>query len=110
MTSSVPCTAALVDDEVLRLFQIIDPTTASGKTWSYRWGSALTSGQVTDATDVGFSLNATLRVEDMIAGGYDETPAMAPFQIALSDLGVWYVLALGQDASGDTTYAPQRVD
>ena len=103
LTSTVPCTGAIVDDAGTTALCVIDPTTASGKVWSYRWASALTSEQVQEATDVGFSLNATLRVEDMIASGYDEMPAMA-FQIALSDLGVWYVLALGQDANGDTTY------
>ena len=59
-----------------------------------------------EATDVGFSLSATFRAEDLIADGYDETPSLAPgFQIALSDLGIWYVLAVGQDTNGDTTYA-----
>ena len=100
------CTAELLDDGGTSALKIVDPTTASGNYWSYRWADALTPEQVTDVTEVGFSVSATLRVEDTIAAGYDETPAAAPgIQIALEDLGVWYVLALGQDASGDTTYA-----
>ena len=69
-------------------------------------GTALTAQQVTDVTEVGFSVSANLRVEDLIADGFDEAPSLAPgIMVAMQDLGVWYVLALGQDASGDTTFA-----
>lgn len=99
------CTGTLVDDAGIPAFYVKDTTTASGNYYSIRGGTLLTAAQSQEAVDLGFSMSATVRAEDMLADGFDESPSLAPgFMIALQDLGVWYVLSLGQDASGDTTY------
>ena len=106
LTARGECTASLVDDAGTPALCIVDPTASSGQIWSYSWSNALTTTQQNDMTDVGFSISATVRVEDMIADGFDEAYALAPgFMVSIQDLGIWYRFDLGQDANGDTTYA-----
>ena len=105
VTAGTACTGSLVDDAGTPAFYTKDPTTASSNYYSVRGEAALTAAQSQEAVDVGFSMSATLRAEDMIADGFDEAAGPAPgFTVAMLDLGVWYVFGLGQDANGDTTY------
>ena len=46
----------------------------------------------------------------MIADGFDEAYGLTPgIQIGLKEPGIWYLLGLGQNAAGDTTYGLWRL-
>ncbi|MEA1952303.1 MAG: hypothetical protein U9N87_13040, partial [Planctomycetota bacterium] len=80
-----------------------DTTTESSSAY-YRGEQALTEEAVSDIANNGWSMKATLRVDDFTGSGFDETPGIAPgIQIALNDPRTWLLLALGSDANGDTT-------
>ena len=75
---------------------------ASGSSKYYEAADAL---DLTSVANEGFAFRATLRVEDTIAAGYDETASMAPgMMVRLEDADIFFILGFGMDENGDTTY------
>jgi len=69
----------------------------------YKGESAVTAQQWADVAN-GWSLKASLRVDDFVVSGFDETVGITPgIQMALVDPGLWILFSMGSDANGDTT-------
>lgn len=81
-----------------------DTGTAPKASAYYQGQAAVTAQQWTDAATKGWSMKATLRVDDFLVSGFDETPGLVPgIQMAFVDPGLWILFALGSDDNGNTT-------
>ncbi len=80
-------------------------TSTDPKASAYYKGEAeLKAQHLTDLAENGWSMQATLRVDDFIVSGFDETPGLTPgIQLAFEDPGLWVLFSLGSDSGGDTT-------
>ena len=76
-----------------------------GDQWYYEGANGFSANDLTNMVEKGFSLSATVRVDDAITNGYDEAAGLIPgLQFALQDLRLWYLLKLGLDVDGNTQY------
>jgi len=92
-----------VDDGGTPAWWIKDGTTSTG-TWFYKGESALTPQNLADIGSYGFSMRATLKVDDFTPT-YDETQGLTPgIQIAFEDLRLWHLFSLGSNDDGNTTW------
>jgi len=92
-----------VDDSGTPAWWIEDHTTGTG-TWFYKGEGALTPQNLADIGSYGFSMRATLKVDDFTPT-YDETQGLTPgIQLAFEDLRLWHLFSLGSNGNGDTTF------
>ena len=86
----------------LHAWSTIDASTDGGG-YSYRGESRISPEAKASIAEDGFSMRATLRVDDFAVSGFDEAFGQAPgIQIALEDPGLWILFKLGTDTNGDT--------
>ena len=90
----------------LDAWKVDDNTTASGTNAAYNGASALTTAHLVDMADPlkGWVMSGNIRVDDLVANGYNETPDGGPsFQVDLSytEHREYYNLNLGSDSSGN---------
>ena len=83
----------------------LQSVSSGGESWFYEGANALSDNDFTNMVEKGFTLSATVRVDDSIANGFDETAGLTPgLQFALQPLRLWYLLKLGINAEGNTQY------
>ena len=90
----------------LDAWKVDDNTTATGTNAAYNGASALTTAHLVDMADPlkGWVMSGNIRVDDLVANGYNETPNGAPsFQVDLSytEHSEYYNMNLGSDSSGN---------
>lgn len=97
----------VIDDSGLGVnaWKIVDPDTEPGLAIAtYHGESMLTLQALTDIAAGGWAMRINLRVDDLIANGFNQQPDQAPgLQVALADTLQWAVLKLGQDSNSNTT-------
>ncbi len=81
-----------------------DTSTSPKASAYYKGEAALDAQALADIAEYGWSMQATLRVDDFTESGFDETQGLTPgFQISFVDPGLWVLFTLGSDENGDTT-------
>ena len=102
--SGVGSAGAVVDDlgTGVDAWRTTDTGSEAGTAY-YKGEGGLSEQDLTDIAAKGWSMRATLRVDDTTASGFDQTAALAPgIQVAFEDPGIWALLSLGSGGLGNT--------
>ena len=92
-------------------WKTVDTGTTTGSDLAYYDGSsALTPSALAEIATGGWAMRANLRVDDLVADGYNQQPDLAPgFQVTLPPVqlpgqpGTYFTMLLGSDSSGNPT-------